>query len=469
MQKLGLINIGVYNIRPHPDNPRLDLGDISELTESIKANGVLQNLTVMPAEPENYESFIVLLGHRRLAAAKAAGLAEVPCRIVEDISRNEQISLMLQENMQRNNLTIYEQSQSFQLMLDLGETVATVAEKTGLSESTVRHRVKLAELDQKLLKKKEEEMPEGYQLSLMDLYELEKVEDPKVRNRILKEANSSKDMRWKIRSAVEDQTAAKNKKILMKQLNKMGIRKAPEGTSRWSSGYEELKEIDLCKEIPKEIKFKQKQDQGQVFWVESYGHHINLICKVKKEEKRQLSAQELEMKRLEKNRLEKNRKKLNEILKKMAADRQQYIVEIFTGKVASGEEVIRKADGICRILLSSILNTDTWIGEIECIAFLAGKGKWSLKEEEKEKARGDFCSGTLLNQLLVTAGAAADKEKDLVQYMAEYADYRWQRLKYLYQALEFWGFQLPEEEQQVLDGTHELYKRKKEEKETAGK
>ena len=93
--------IPVAQLHPHPDNPRKDLGDITELTASIKANGVLQNLTVVPrANPDvNYEElcrqyyadpteenrtklnqfrstdgYTVIIGHRRLAAAKLAGL-----------------------------------------------------------------------------------------------------------------------------------------------------------------------------------------------------------------------------------------------------------------------------------------------------------------------------------------------------------------------------------------------------------
>ena len=44
----GLVYIPVEDLYPHPDNPRKDLGDLTELADSIKANGVLQNLTVVP-------------------------------------------------------------------------------------------------------------------------------------------------------------------------------------------------------------------------------------------------------------------------------------------------------------------------------------------------------------------------------------------------------------------------------------
>lgn len=96
--------IPVAQLHPHPDNPRKDLGDITELIASIKANGVLQNLTVVPranpnvnyeelcrqyyADPteenrtklnqfRNTDGYTVIIGHRRLAAAKAAGLTEL--------------------------------------------------------------------------------------------------------------------------------------------------------------------------------------------------------------------------------------------------------------------------------------------------------------------------------------------------------------------------------------------------------
>lgn len=163
-----IVNIKVENIYPHPDNPRKDVGDVTELAESIKKNGIMQNLTVIPIsaireEPENQpevdeisvkSDFHALIGHRRLAAAKKAGLTEVPCKIVSKISKKEQVAVMLEENMHRNDLTVFEQAQGFQMMLDLGETEESISDKTGFSKSTVKHRLNLAKLNQKELKKK---------------------------------------------------------------------------------------------------------------------------------------------------------------------------------------------------------------------------------------------------------------------------------------------------------------------------
>ena len=153
MNEKQIVNIAIDHIFPHPDNPRKNLGDLTEIAESIKKRGIMQNLTVVPikGKPGDY---MTLIGHRRCAGAKLAGVKEVPCIIKEGLSKNEQILIMLEENMQRSDLTVLEQAQSFQMMLDLGETETSIAEKTGFSKTTVRHRLNIAKLDQKELQKK---------------------------------------------------------------------------------------------------------------------------------------------------------------------------------------------------------------------------------------------------------------------------------------------------------------------------
>ena len=72
-----IVMIPVERLEHHPENPRKDLGDLTELAESIKANGVMQNLTVVKNHfaPDVYT---VVIGNRRMEAAKLAGLKEVP-------------------------------------------------------------------------------------------------------------------------------------------------------------------------------------------------------------------------------------------------------------------------------------------------------------------------------------------------------------------------------------------------------
>ena len=162
----NIININIEKVYPHPDNPRKDLGDLSELVESVKKKGIMQNLAVIPGHwitDEEYkglcnkykekpseelrmqinkrwvpEGYTLVIGHRRCAAAKQAGLKELPCMVVDGMDKKEQVAIMLEENMQRNDLTIWEQANGFQMMLDLGGTEQQIAEKTGIYNNEVQ-------------------------------------------------------------------------------------------------------------------------------------------------------------------------------------------------------------------------------------------------------------------------------------------------------------------------------------------
>lgn len=141
--------IRLEKLKNHPKNVRKSYDGIEELADSIKAQGILQNLTVV-SDPEEDGMYLVVIGNRRLMAARAAGLETAPCYI-SDMDEKEQVSIMLLENIQRNDLTIYEQAQGFQMVLDLGETEDTLSQKTGFSKTTIRHRLNIAKLNQVFL------------------------------------------------------------------------------------------------------------------------------------------------------------------------------------------------------------------------------------------------------------------------------------------------------------------------------
>ena len=172
-----LTYIPLNELHAHPDNPRKELGDLTELAESIKSKGVMQNLTVVPRAEGGYT---VIIGHRRSSAARLAGLSTVPCAIVE-MSEREQVATMLLENMQRVDLTAYEQAAGFQMMIDLGESVESIAEKTGFSKKTVRGRLKMAELDADTFRRVSSERP----LSIGELEKISQIEDITKRNELL--------------------------------------------------------------------------------------------------------------------------------------------------------------------------------------------------------------------------------------------------------------------------------------------
>lgn len=189
--------IKIEKIHPHPDNPRKDVGDVTELADSIRHFGVLQNLILIPAEEG--DEYLVLCGHRRLAATRKAMLSELPAEILWDIDRKEQIAMMLSENMQRSDLTVQEEAQGFQMMLDLGSSINDIIRKTGFSETKIRHRIKMNELDQDTLTEKMSQ-----DISINDLIKLEQIKDIEERNKCLESIGTS-DFDWNVKSAMRKQ------------------------------------------------------------------------------------------------------------------------------------------------------------------------------------------------------------------------------------------------------------------------
>lgn len=137
--QIKLINTSL--IDPHPDNPRKNIGDVNDLAASIKTNGLLTPLSVVP----NGERYRVIAGHRRLAACKQAGIRAVPCFVLQ-LGPLQQLEAMVTENCQREQLTVLEEADAIQGMLDLGATTANVAYRLGRSADYVRDRAKAASI-----------------------------------------------------------------------------------------------------------------------------------------------------------------------------------------------------------------------------------------------------------------------------------------------------------------------------------
>lgn len=358
MEVKGIVTIGLEHIHPHPDNPRKDLGDLTELAESIKKNGIMQNLTVIPKEGEPGE-YITIIGHRRSAAAKLAGVTEAPCRVVEGMTDKEQMSTMLEENMQRNDLTIWEQAQGFQMMLDLGETEDTIAEKTGFSKKTIRHRLNIAKLDSKTLMEKERQ--DGYQLSLTDLYELEKIKDVKTRDKILKDSTDSRDLARRAINAQKEQKRQENMKLYVAMMKKLGLKKAPKEADSefYTDKWERMKDYSLDKEPPKTMKF---EDDGEpMFYLERYGT-LHVIRKKKKEKKVLTPEEEAKKQNM------RNKKQIKAILKEAANTRKAFIEGILSGRIKKvTDEKQVEAD-----LFEQMMDWETFTGHNKLIEFFVG-------------------------------------------------------------------------------------------------
>jgi ParB family chromosome partitioning protein len=135
----------VSRVHPHPDNIRTELGDIEETAASIMAHGILQPLTVeaMPGTPGHWR---VIAGHRRLAAAKAAGLQAVPITVREPDGAEPE-ELMLIENCHRRDLSVMDKAEAMGTLKSKGYSVAKIAKSTGFAEATVYSYTALLDLD----------------------------------------------------------------------------------------------------------------------------------------------------------------------------------------------------------------------------------------------------------------------------------------------------------------------------------
>ncbi len=201
MSRLELVPVG--DVGEHPRNVRRGVGDLSELTASIRSVGVLEPLVVAPDTTMRPVQWVLIAGHRRLRAAKKAGLAEVPALVRDDLDDLAgQVSAMLVENLHRADLSPVEEADAYQLLLDdAGLKVKDVAKRTGRSQDTVRSRLRLRGLPEPARNQLHAgQMSMTDALALADLADL----DPDAPARALEAATGPDDLRWAIHRVRRD-------------------------------------------------------------------------------------------------------------------------------------------------------------------------------------------------------------------------------------------------------------------------
>ena len=228
MNEIKMIPVG--DLMHHPDNPRQDLGDLEELTASIKAQGILQNLTVIPDLKK--AKYLVVIGNRRFEAAKAAGLIELPC-VISDMDEKEALKTMMSENMQRTDLTVLDQIQGIGKMQQLGMSLPEIAEGTGLSETTVRRRATVGKLPKKALEKA---CDKG--ATLLDLLEVTKLKSKEAQEKVL-ESIGTNNFSYSIANAVRQQNIAEWREKFLPQIQaKYPKAKKCKDQDRWNDTWE---------------------------------------------------------------------------------------------------------------------------------------------------------------------------------------------------------------------------------------
>ena len=143
--------IPINQVAPNPEQPRVEIGDLTELSASIKEKGVLEPLLVRPNRQAG--TWMIIAGERRWRAANLAGLREVPC-IELDIDDQTVAEIALIENLQRKDLTIWEEADGLKSLADrFGYKHDEIAKKISKSRSTVTELITIANLPEGIREK----------------------------------------------------------------------------------------------------------------------------------------------------------------------------------------------------------------------------------------------------------------------------------------------------------------------------
>lgn len=149
--KNSVVEIEPHKIKPNPYQPRkiFDNLSISELADSIKEYGVIQPICVRKSKWGTYE---LIAGERRLRACQSLNMEKVPC-IISEINDNDSAIVALVENLQRRDLTFFEEAEAyFHLITEHSLTQEEVAKRVGKNQSTIANKLRLLKLSKEVKK-----------------------------------------------------------------------------------------------------------------------------------------------------------------------------------------------------------------------------------------------------------------------------------------------------------------------------
>ena len=143
--------VPLSTMEPDPNQPRSTMGDLDELVASIREKGVLEPILVRPRPESEGEApagvlYRIISGERRYRAAQEAGLYEVPA-IEMDVSEQEALEIALIENLQRKDLTPFEEAEGYRLLAERHEyTHEEIATSVGKSRTVITESLSLLQM-----------------------------------------------------------------------------------------------------------------------------------------------------------------------------------------------------------------------------------------------------------------------------------------------------------------------------------
>ena len=471
--------IELKDLHVHPKNVRKHYDGIDELAESIKEKGILQNLTVVrghyvtdeewreladeyavhPSEEIrnrmnsrhgwSNEGFTVVIGNRRLTAARQAGLKSAPCTIA-DMDEQEQVATMLLENMQRKDLTAYEESNGFQMCLDLGMTEEDLSKKTGLSKTTIKHRTKMQLLNQD---KVEAACADG--ATIFDFIKLEQVKDVNKRNEIL-ESIGTPNFNYKIECAIREEKKAAAIEKAIKIYDGMATRI-----------YETRPDLAIIsswwndpEKIPTEDDLRQDEPTELYYLVQSYGISLYKKREITEDDE----PDEQTQKAIERAERDKRNAAFEELGQTLYSMRKKHLLD-------THRPVISPARIDYYLTAASLLDCGDidWREETNSY-YNAGFSDEIYRElyeiDEEEQLYGeDILKKIEANPIhhteriiycMLERGAGIPCKDWHGRYKSDLL------FEYLYNFMQDIGYRMSEEEMQIIGGTHRLYKEEEE-------
>ncbi len=448
--------ISVDKLIPHPQNPRKQLGDLTELANSIKHSGVYQNLTVVDNSDGTYT---IIIGHRRHAAAKIAGLTELPC-IIADMTEHDQLETMLIENMQRSDLTVIEEAQGLQLMIDLGDSVADIASTTGFSKKKIKSRLFLNNYNAQDVEKA---FKKG--ATLEDYVKLSRIKDDKKREEVAKSLGTS-SFDYRVKDAIDGERWEKVKPEIFKVLKKYNAVE----TAVYISTFEYKKTQSV--RSPEETKaFCENNPDNRTikFKWSSYSYEADVYL--------MLTEDEIKEKQDKKDSGNDHRWKIDKYRQSVIKKLESYIDE-FINNVAfnlSDSEQLKAIRGILGLIIRFEIedNHRYTRSEITNALWILGGSRKGIPPTPKsgyndvdfeitnEKVFKEFADNPVqLLLALLRSEIKLERCSSFYAYDSSYTCVRYIKLKHpgqMIECLEQYGFETPDELRQYLDGTHRMY------------
>jgi ParB/RepB/Spo0J family partition protein len=215
-------------IDPAEDNFRGPVGDVSELAELIKAQGLLQAITVTPEPGGRYK---VVFGHRRLAAVQSLGWTEIEAK-VRPYTDAERLAVMLAENLGREDLTPLQEARAYEAMLELTDeqgkkvyTQRTLATKLGIGQAKISNYTsvfKLADVVVALLDSGEITVTQAIQLARLAKH------PDRVQAALSSYRRFGGDMELAVRRQQDELEREQARAKKLKELKRTGVRIAPD-------------------------------------------------------------------------------------------------------------------------------------------------------------------------------------------------------------------------------------------------